>query len=108
LLVLGALIATAKSSSGTTDHDVRGFAAELIVLSETLRDYGTRQPNHAICCASSTRRRRGISGRTRARQIDIPRTVELLEHVRETIRALEPVDGSQRWLQELCTRARSC
>jgi hypothetical protein len=39
-LVLGLLIATAKSSSDTTDHDVRGFAAEMILLNETLRDYG--------------------------------------------------------------------
>ena len=40
-LVLGLLIATAKSSSDTTDRDVRSYAADVIVLAETLRDYGS-------------------------------------------------------------------
>jgi hypothetical protein len=40
-LVLGLLIATAKGSSDNTDRDVRSYAADLIVLAETLRDYGT-------------------------------------------------------------------
>ena len=39
-LVLGLLIATAKGSSDTTDRDVRSYAADIIVLAETLRDYG--------------------------------------------------------------------
>ena len=39
-LVLGLLIATAKGSSDSTDRDVRSYAADIIVLAETLRDYG--------------------------------------------------------------------
>jgi hypothetical protein len=39
-LVLGLLIATAKGSSDNIDRDIRGYAAEIIVLAETLRDYG--------------------------------------------------------------------
>ena len=39
--VLGLLIATAKGSSDTTDRDVRSYAADVIVLAETLRDYGS-------------------------------------------------------------------
>ena len=39
-LVLGLLIATAKSAYDSTDHQVRSYAAELILLNETLRDYG--------------------------------------------------------------------
>jgi hypothetical protein len=39
-LVLGLLISTAKASSDSTDLDVRSFSADVILLSETLRDYG--------------------------------------------------------------------
>ena len=35
-----AKIATAKGSSDTTDRDVRSYAGDIIVLAETLRDYG--------------------------------------------------------------------
>src|SRR5215467_9452777 len=46
-LVLGLLIATAKSSSDTT---IRHYAAELALLNETLRDYGAegRQPRDLL------------------------------------------------------------
>src|SRR6516162_1592951 len=39
-LVLGLLIATAKSSYDTTADAVRNYAAELALLNETLRDFG--------------------------------------------------------------------
>ena len=39
-LVLGLLIATAKSSYDTKDANLRSFAADMIVLDETLRDDG--------------------------------------------------------------------
>ena len=39
-LVLGLLIATAKTSYDATDHAIRSYAAELALLNETLRDYG--------------------------------------------------------------------
>ena len=39
-LVLGLLIATAKTSYDTTDRAIRDYAAELALLDETLRDYG--------------------------------------------------------------------
>ena len=39
-LVLGLLVATAKGSYDTTDNAIRGYAAELALLNETLRDYG--------------------------------------------------------------------
>ncbi len=48
-LVLGLLISTAKTSSDTTDRAMRGFSAELILLDETLRDYGdAARPPRAI------------------------------------------------------------
>lgn len=39
-LVLGLLVATAKTSYDTTASQVRAYSADLIVLDETLRDYG--------------------------------------------------------------------
>jgi hypothetical protein len=39
-LVLGLLIASIKNSFDTTDGQIRTFAADLILLDQTLRDYG--------------------------------------------------------------------
>lgn len=39
-LVLGLLIATAKTSYDTTDRSIRTYAAELALLNEVMRDYG--------------------------------------------------------------------
>jgi hypothetical protein len=102
-LVLGLLIATAKSSYDTTDTAVRTYCADLILLDETLRDYGD----------SALGPRRMLREYTRLLLHDIweggasqPFLVEnraasdLMEHVRESIRALQPVDAGQRWLQD--------
>ena len=39
-LVLGLLVSTAKSSYDATETRIQNYAAELILLDETLRDYG--------------------------------------------------------------------
>jgi hypothetical protein len=101
-LVLGLLIATAKGSSDTMDRDVRSYAADVIVLAETLRDYGsdaatpadmlrrfTSETLHDIWPEDGT-----------APALADPRTGQMLEHVRESIRALHPVGAGQRWLQD--------
>jgi hypothetical protein len=101
-LVLGLLIATAKASSDSTDRDVRSYAADIIVLAETLRDYGadamaprdllrqfTNQTLHDIWPADDAPP--ALADRS---------TGETLEHVRESIRALHPVDSGQSWLQD--------
>jgi hypothetical protein len=102
-LVLGLLIATAKNSFDTTDHSIRAYGAEIALLNETLRDYG-----------------RGASGprdllRQYTQQLlrnlwppagELPSELEsdkasiLLEHAREGIRDLRPVDDGQKWLLE--------
>ena len=99
-LVLGLLIATAKGSSDSTDRDVRSYAADIIVLAETLRDYGadattpmdllrrfTSQTLHDIWPEDGATPALASTGKT-------------LEHVRESIRALRPVDTGQSWLQD--------
>jgi hypothetical protein len=101
-LVLGLLIATAKGSSDSTDRDVRSYAADIIVLAETLRDYGveamtpmdllrrfTSQTLHDIWPEDGAAPALAVQG-----------TGKTLEHVREPIRALHPVDTGQSWLQD--------
>ncbi len=102
-LVLGLLIATAKTSYDTTDHEIRSFAADLILLNETLRDYGDAAAAPRDRLLGFTRQMRGdiwpqSSGQKSVR--DNPVTGDMLEHVREAIRALNPVDAGQRWLQD--------
>jgi hypothetical protein len=102
-LVLGLLVATVKTSYDTTDHAIRGYSADLILLHETLRDYGqgAAQPNELL---------RRYTERVMAD--NWPKSGErhpfeedraagaMLEHVREAIRALQPVDAGQKWLQD--------
>ena len=101
-LVLGLLIATAKGSSDTTDRDVRSYAADIIVLAETLRDYGAD-------AATPIDLLRRFTGQTlqdiwpedgAGPALADQRTGKTLEHVRESVRALHPVDAGQSWLQD--------
>ena len=102
-LVLGLLIATAKTTYDRTDQDIRSYAAELSLLNETLRDYG----NDA---ASPRSLLRGYTAQllednwpksgNRTVKMESQAAGAMLERVREAIRALTPVDAGQRWLQE--------
>ncbi len=99
-LVLGLLVATVKTSFDTTDSDVRAYAADLIVLDETLRDYGS--------AALPTRRM--VRDYTDLLLTDVwltgdhPYIIEnrqagqALEHIREQIRALPAATPDQKWL----------
>lgn len=101
-LVLGLLIATAKSSYDATDHAIRSYAAELVLLNETLRDYG----DGAVPARDMLRRYTALvledNWPSKGQRIKLAnaRTGEVLEHVREAIRAFRPVDDGQRWLQD--------
>ena len=102
-LVLGLLIATAKTSYDTTDQAIRGYATELILLDETLRDYGetAAAPRELV---------RRYTGQLLADfwpkndslpvMLDNHASGTMLERIREAIRALRPIDDGQRWLQD--------
>lgn len=101
-LVLGLLIATAKTSYNSTDHAIRAYAAELALLNETLRDYGGEASVPRDVLRSYTERllqdgwpKNGARPAT----LDDKKADQLLERVRETIRALKPVDTGQKSLQ---------
>ena len=106
-LVLGLLIATAKQSYDTTDQELRRYSAELLLLNETLRDYGVDAAvPRDLLRQHADRVLLDIWPRETAGRIDQPGRIEdrraalLLEHVRETIRALSPIDAGQKWLQD--------
>lgn len=100
-LVLGLLISTAKTSSDSTDHAMRTFSAGLILLDETLRDYGDAAKVPRDLLRNYTSRALADHWPTdgQAAKIDNAATGNLLERVREQIRALKPVDDGQRGLQ---------
>jgi hypothetical protein len=102
-LVLGLLIATAKTSYDSTDHAIRSYAAELALLNETLRDYGgTASVPRDVLRRYTTRLLRDgwPTDGTSVALLDDDDAGTLLEHVRETIRALRPVDAGQKSLQD--------
>ena len=102
-LVLGLLIATAKTSYDETDHEIRSYAADLILLSETLRDYGgTADVPRERLRTFTAQMLEDIWPQDAKHPAlrDNPATGEMLEHVREAIRALAPVDAGQKWLQD--------
>ena len=105
-LVLGLLIATAKTSYDSTDHAIRSYAAELALLNETLRDYGgdASVPRDVLRSYTQRMLQDGwpANGARPAGLAD-DASDRLLEHVREAIRALKPVDSGQRSLQERAT-----
>lgn len=102
-LVLGLLIATAKGYSDTIDREMRGHAAELILLDGTLRDYGADADaarellrRYAVRTVQDVWRRSGDS------PVDLndASAGALLERVRRAVRALSPADAGPRWLQD--------
>ena len=102
-LVLGLLIATAKTSYDATDLAIRNYAAELALLNETLRDYGgvASVPKDLLRDYTRGFLREGWPREGKRSVIGTDeQTRLLLEHVRESIRALKPVDTEQIALQE--------
>jgi hypothetical protein len=102
-LVLGLLIATAKTSYDSTDHAIRSYAAELALLNETLRDYGgtASVPRDRLRTYTERLLRDGWprEGHHPA-ALEDDEAQQMLERVRETIRALKPVDAGQKSLQD--------
>lgn len=101
-LVLGLLIATAKTSFDTTNGEIRSYGADLILLAETFRDYGPQAVKPKQVLRTYTERvlaEDWPATGSRAPQADTEAVGVLLEHVREEIRALRPVDDGQRYLQ---------
>jgi hypothetical protein len=105
-LVLGLLIATAKTTYDATDRSIRTYAAELALLNEVMRDYGAQAkgPRDVLREYVETVLRDGwptdgARDPARGPTFADDESRQLLEHVREAIRALKPVDDGQKTLQ---------
>jgi len=102
-LVLGLLIATAKTSYDTTDQAIQGYATELILLDETFRDYGqTATVPRDLLRRYTTQLLMDFWPKSGGHPAVLDNHVAgiMLEHIREAIRALKPVDDGQRWLRD--------
>jgi hypothetical protein len=101
-LVLGLLIATAKTSYDTTDQAVRRYAADLALLNETLRDYGgeASRPRDLLRTYTETLLNNIWPMNGDRPQLSDDQAWVLMEHVREEVRALHPVDEGQKWLRD--------
>jgi len=93
-LVLGLQITSAKNSYDATDTAVRNYAAELILLSEVLRDYGARATTARDSLREFTEQiKHDIwppSGSSARPYLDSGKAGRALEQVRSDIRALDP------------------
>ncbi len=102
-LVLGLLIGSAKGSWDATDHATRSYAADLILLDETLRDYGDAAAAPRDTLRAYTRQvlddrwpQDGRSGNV----VEDQAAGALIERVRNEIRALKPSDVAAKSLQD--------
>jgi hypothetical protein len=102
-LVLGLLIATAKSSFDTTDHELRGYAAELIQAGQVLDSYGPdAAPVRDLLRRYTERLIRDNWGSEGVRQevLEDAGAGALLDQAHAAILALGPKNDTQRWLKE--------
>ena len=100
-LVLGLLIATAKSSNDTTDTAMRSYAAELMLLDETFRDYGQdAAAPRALLRRFTEQLLHDYWPEDSVGAADSIPAGRVLEQIREATRALSPVDAGQTWLRD--------
>jgi hypothetical protein len=98
-LVLGLLIATAKTSYDTTDRSIRTFAAELGLLNETLRDYGEGAADSRDLLRRYTEQFLRDGWSENKASFEDEKSRKLLEQVRGSIRGMKPADDGQKMLQ---------
>ena len=102
-LVLGLLIATAKTSSDTTDRELRSYAADLIILDSTLRHFGAAAAvPRALLRRSTQRMLQDIwpSPGGRFAGIDDASAGALLDQMQQAVHSLGAVDADQRLLRD--------
>ena len=99
-LVIGLLVASAKSSFDTKDAELRHFAANLILLDRQLVHYGPEaREAHDLLRRYTVFQLDSTWPNEASHPVDEPEGWMLLEDVQDALRALEPRDAAQRWLQ---------
>ena len=101
-LVLGLLIATAKEDSDALDRDFRGYAADLILLDGTLREYGPAAEGARDMLRRYTARLVEETWRPGSTPAALEEAAAdtLLRRVRAGMLALEPAGPAQAWLRD--------
>ena len=100
-LVLGLLISNASSSFSTRNSEVTRISADLVRLDRLLRRYGPEATGSREALQRYLAMKfDDLFPETSKRKpnLDNPATVEILEHLQDTILALKPSDDRQRWL----------
>jgi hypothetical protein len=100
-LVLGLLIASAKSSFDMKENDIKEGAAKIILLDRTLRHYGPEANQARAILRRLTAAQRDRTWIDNSVQRGVPWGGPLagIEEVQERLRAFVPANEAQRWLQ---------
>jgi hypothetical protein len=100
-LVLGLLIASAKSSFDSKQDEIKDGAAKIILLDRTLRHYGPEADPARAVLRRLTAAQTDLTWIENSVQIGVPSAGPLagIEEVQERLRALVPSSDAQRWLQ---------
>jgi hypothetical protein len=101
-LVLGLVIATAKSSYDTQDAAVKHSAAKVLLLDRVLANYGpeTRETRDLLRRIVANRLEAiWPEDRSQPARLDAPETVSTAQGIEARILQLSPQNDAQRWLQ---------
>lgn len=101
-LVLGLLIATAKSSFGTQNEAIKHSAAKILLLDHMLSAYGpeTRETRELLRRIVTTRVNAvWPEDRSQSVKLDAPETMVATQGIESGILHLSPKNDAQRWLQ---------
>ncbi len=100
-LVVGLLIASAKSSFDTKDNEIKHIAAQVVLLDRTMAEYGPEvQDVRKLLREIVATRIRGIWNEDTDVDVAAIRNVpDSIQLIQRKLLALSPVTDSQRWLQ---------
>ena len=101
-LVLGLLIASAKSSFDTQNTEVKQAAANIVLLDRALAQYGPETKDARDLIRRSVAFRLAVTwpeDGSAPERFDTPETTPTLERIETKIRDLSPQNDGQRWLQ---------
>jgi hypothetical protein len=100
-LVLGLLIASAKSSYDVKEDEIKQGAVKIILLDRTLRHYGPDADQARAILRRLAATQTDLTWIESDAQLDVRSGDDSsgIEEVQEKLRALVPADDAQRWLQ---------
>ena len=98
-LVLGLMVASAKSSFDARAEDIREIAARIIILDQTLRDYGQSATDAREQLKNAIEARLQRLWAEESQTSGAPRLTEMESVFRGRLLTLAPANDAQKWLQ---------